>query len=98
MANKSRKLGKFNIEPGKVPRPFDKQLIETFAFNDNQIKVSYIEITDYDPTQLKKPIIKSRHKLTNLASSLFDHTSNELDMEANFNLESEKVLAIQKTK
>jgi len=27
-----------------------------WEFNDNQINVSYIEITDYDPSQLKKPI------------------------------------------
>ena len=38
----------------------------------------------------KKPIIKSKHKLTNSSCSLFDHTSNELDMKANFDLKSDK--------
>ena len=84
-----RVMGKFNIEPGKVPRPFDKQKINAFAFKES-IKVTIKEIVDYDPTIVKRPITRTKTKNINtMGPSLFDHNSNSLDMEANFDLDSE---------
>ena len=32
-----RVLGKFNVEPGKVPRPLDKNTLSEFAFKDREV-------------------------------------------------------------
>jgi hypothetical protein len=51
-----RVLGKFNVEPGKVPRPLDKNMLSAFAFKD-KVKLSYTEVSDYDPDKPRKPIV-----------------------------------------
>ena len=51
-----RVLGKFNVEPGKVPRPLDKNMLSGFAFKD-KVKLSYTEVSDYDPDKPRKPIV-----------------------------------------
>ena len=43
-----RTEGKFNIEPGKVSRTFDRYTLNQFAFKDKVI-VNIFEIEDYDP-------------------------------------------------
>ena len=48
-----RVLGKFNVEPGKLPRTLDRYKLERFAFSD-VIQVEIIDVDDYDPT-FKKP-------------------------------------------
>ena len=50
-----RILGKFNVEPGKLPRTLDRYKLERFAFND-AIQVEIVEVDDYDPT-FKKPLM-----------------------------------------
>jgi hypothetical protein len=50
-----RVLGKFNVEPGKLPRTLDRYKLERFAFND-VIPVEIVEVDDYDPT-FKKPLM-----------------------------------------
>lgn len=43
-----RTEGKFNIEPGKSSRTFDRYTLNQFAFKDKVI-VNIFEIEDYDP-------------------------------------------------
>ena len=53
-----RVLGKFNVEPGKMPRTFDRYVLDRFAFSDKPIQVDYTEVTDYDPNkQVRKPLM-----------------------------------------
>lgn len=51
-----RVLGKFNVEPGKVPRPLDKNMLSEFAFKD-KVKLSYTEVSDYDPDKPRTPLV-----------------------------------------
>ena len=51
-----RVLGKFNVEPGKVPRPLDKNMLSAFAFKD-KVKLSYTEVSDYDPDKPRAPLV-----------------------------------------
>lgn len=51
-----RVLGKFNVEPGKVPRPLDKNMLSAFAFKD-KVKLSYTEVNDYDPDKPRTPLV-----------------------------------------
>ena len=95
-----RVLGKFNVEPGKLPRTLDRYVIERFAFKD-EIEVEITEINDYDPL-VKKPLMSGgmgRGRGINTSyvppstrnESTFDHTSNQvtMDVEPNFNLDSQ---------
>ena len=43
-----RTEGKFNIEPGKASRTFDRYTLNQFAFKD-KVNVNIFEINDYDP-------------------------------------------------
>ena len=53
-----RILGKFNVEPGKMPRTFDRYILDRFAFSDKQIQADYTEVVDYDPDkQVRKPLM-----------------------------------------
>ena len=100
-----RILGKFNVEPGLVPRTLDRYKLERFAFND-VIQVEIIEVDDYDPTKLNRVALMSggrgrgmgRGTTTNTYvppstrnESTFDHSSNQITMttEPTFTLESE---------
>ena len=48
-----RILGKFNVEPGTVPRTLDRYTLERFAFKD-VLNVEFTEVTDYDPKKLNR--------------------------------------------
>ena len=48
--------GKFNIEPGKLSRTFDRYTLNQFAFKD-KLPVKLIEVTDYDPHKPKQKFI-----------------------------------------
>ncbi len=48
--------GKFNIEPGKLSRTFDRYTLNQFAFKD-KVTVTLNEISDYDPHKPKKPFM-----------------------------------------
>jgi len=50
-----RVLGKFNVEPGKLPRTLDRYVVERFAFK-GEIQVEITEIDNYDPS-IKKPLM-----------------------------------------
>ena len=99
-----RVLGKFNVEPGKVPRPLDKNMLSGFAFKD-KVKLSYTEVSDYDPDKPRKPIVfgsrgrgrgrglgLSQPPVNSLerAISSFNHneTVQEMTVEHTFNLSS----------
>ena len=53
-----RILGKFNVEPGLVPRTLDRYKLERFAFHD-VIQVEIIEVDDYDPSKLNRVALMS---------------------------------------
>ena len=46
-------MGKFNVEPGKLARPFDRHTLDKFAFKD-KIRVEYSVVEGYEP---KKKVV-----------------------------------------
>ena len=45
-----RVLGKFNVEPGLLPRTFDNYALERFAFKEDvNVNISLTEVSDYEP-------------------------------------------------
>ena len=45
-----RVLGKFNVEPGLLPRTFDNYALERFAFKEDvDVNISLTEVSDYEP-------------------------------------------------
>jgi len=50
-----RSLGKFNVEPGIIPRTLDRYQFNRFELDGKKINATYHVIQDY-----KKPIIKKR--------------------------------------
>tara|TARA_Y100000992_G_C21252593_1_gene486686 strand:- start:920 stop:1339 length:420 start_codon:yes stop_codon:yes gene_type:complete len=89
MDKPSRILGKFNVEPGKVARPFDRHTLDKFAFKD-KIQLEYSLVDNYDPS-IKIPMIvrkkTSTYSLDRPLSS-FDHTLQEQTIETTYDLQS----------
>jgi len=95
-----RILGKFNVEPGKLPRTLDRYTLGRFALQD-RMTIEYTEVIDYDPTKLNRVKLMSGSGRASGAgayvspgirkTSLFDHTSDEVSMniEPTYELESE---------
>jgi hypothetical protein len=99
-----RILGKFNVEPGKLPRTLDRYTLNRFALQD-RMTLEYIEVDDYDPTKLNRVTLMSGSGRASAAvgkgigayvspgirkTSLFDHTSDEVSMDTpSFALDSE---------
>ena len=53
-----RSIGKFNVDIGRMPKTFDRYILDRFAFSDKPIPVEYTEVTDYDPSkQVRKPLM-----------------------------------------
>jgi hypothetical protein len=52
-----RYMGKFNLEKGKMPRTFDKYLLNRWELVNKEIPCTFIQIYDYNPN-IKKPIKK----------------------------------------
>ena len=51
-----RVLGKFNVEPGILPRTFDRYELDKFGIKD-EIALTFHEVLDYTPfTKVKKEI------------------------------------------
>ena len=51
-----RVLGKFNVEPGVLPRTFDRYELDKFGIKD-EIALTFHEVLDYTPfTKIKKEI------------------------------------------
>lgn len=101
MEKPMRVLGKFNVEPGKVPRPLDSKCLNEFAFRD-KVTLTVTEITDYDPNKPRVPFVSGgRGRGRGLGrgrflqggtreTSLFDHSSTQASMtvEPTFDLSS----------
>ncbi len=101
MEKPMRVLGKFNVEPGKVPRPLDSKCLDEFAFKD-KVTLTFTEITDYDPNKSRTPFVSGgrgrgrglgRGRLlqgSTRETSLFDHSSTQESMtvEPTFDLSS----------
>lgn len=52
-----RVFGKFNLEPGLLPRSFDNYSLDKWGIDEKNINIEYKEIFNYTPT-IKKPFIK----------------------------------------
>jgi hypothetical protein len=74
-----RVLGKFNVEPGVLPRTFDRYELNKFGINKSDIKISYNEIEDYTP-------FRSNKKEINL--SKYNVLKKEDENESSYNIES----------
>ena len=98
-----RILGKFNVEPGKLPRTLDRYTLNRFALQD-RMTIEYTKVDDYDPKKLNRVKLMSGSGGAGLTgsrgayvspgirkTSLFDHTSDEVSMniEPTYELESE---------
>ena len=92
-----RILGKFNVEPGKLPRTLDRYTLNRFALQD-RMTLEYTKVDDYDPTKLNRVTLMSGSRGAGAyvspgirKTSLFDHTSDEVTMniEPTYELESE---------
>ncbi len=56
-----RVLGKFNVEPGVLPRTFDRYELDKFGIKD-EIALTFHEVLDYTPfTTVKKEINLKRY-------------------------------------
>ena len=53
-----RILGKFNVEPGKLPRTLDRYTLNRFALQD-RMTIEYTKVDDYDPTKLNRVTLMS---------------------------------------
>jgi len=99
-----RVLGKFNVEPGKLPRTLDNYKLDRFAFKGS-VKLEIEEITDYDPNKPRVPIVRKMSGMDRgrgrglylppvnssyRSISTFDHTVLQQDMtvDPTFSLES----------
>ena len=96
-----RILGKFNVEPGKLPRTLDRYTLNRFALQD-RMTIEYTKVDDYDPKKLNRVTLMSGSGKASLRgagvyvspgirkTSLFDHTSDEVSMDTpSFALDSE---------
>ena len=93
----SRILGKFNIEPGKLARPFDRHTLDKFAFKD-KVRVEYTLVDDYVAEKNKPILYKARERglshlnmdVANRPLSIFNHvaTTQTLTLEPEYNLDS----------
>ena len=52
-----RVLGKFNVEPGIIPRTMDRYSLERFAFGDIEIQSTFHIVQNF-----KQPIVKKQGK------------------------------------
>lgn len=50
-----RVLGKFNVEPGIIPRTMDRYSLERFAFGDTEIQSTFHIVQNF-----KQPIVKKQ--------------------------------------
>ena len=96
-----RILGRFNVEPGKLPRTLDRYTLDRFALKD-KMTIEYTQVNDYDPTKLNRVKLMSGGTARASAGmgayvspgirkeSLFDHNTDSLSMnEPSFTLDSE---------
>ena len=49
-----RKFGKFNLEPGILPKSFDNSKIEDFAFSNEILSIKILNNSNYTYTKKKK--------------------------------------------
>jgi len=101
-----RVMGKFNVEPGLLPRTFDNYALDRFAFKEGvDVNISLTEVSDYEPRKRTPFISGGRGRGTSKAVgrgkatpqpyrlSTFDHTQNQVDMtikEPTFLLDSQE--------
>jgi hypothetical protein len=75
-----RVIGKFNVEPGILPRTFDRYELNKFGINKNKIDLTFHVVDNYTP-------IKNTKKELNL--SKYKTQDKEETTKNNFNIESE---------
>ena len=58
-----RVLGKFNVEPGTLPRTFDRYELSKFGINRDEIALTFYEVENYTPFKnTKREINLSKYK------------------------------------
>ena len=80
----SRILGKFNVEPGLVPRTLDRYSLDRFAFKDT-LEVEVTEVEDYKQRTFISGAGRGRGGgvYTPPVKSSFDHQETEVTMKVN---------------
>ena len=73
-----RTLGKFNLEPGILPRTLDRYKLDSFGIKDKNISLTFDIIEDYVPQLIKKKNIdlKKYRNIENQGSE-YDLTSEQ---------------------
>lgn len=75
-----RVLGKFNVEPGILPRTFDRYELNKFGINKDEIELTFHVVDNYTPFKnTKKELNLSKYK-----TQVKEETTKN-----NFNIESE---------
>jgi len=74
-----RVLGKFNMEPGILPRSMDMYPFNRYGIDDKTITAEYIEVKDYKPFMLTKPNVKTikRNNSIKTDNKIFNLNSEE---------------------
>lgn len=58
-----RVLGKFNVEPGTLPRTFDRYELNKFGINKSEIDLTFCEVNHYTPFKnTKKELNLSKYR------------------------------------
>lgn len=58
-----RKFGKFNLEPGILPRTFDNSKLNEFALKENSLSVGFVKDKNYHyhPQKIKKKTNRKKY-------------------------------------
>jgi hypothetical protein len=84
-----RIMGKFNMEPGLLPRTFDHYTIKRMAYKNNVINIEITIVDDYNPDEKRKTIKKRSTNKYRPPPSLISIESGSTYIQPNFDLNSE---------
>ena len=84
-----RIMGKFNMEPGLLPRTFDHYTIKRMAYKNNVINIEITTVDDYNPDEKRKTIKKRSTNKYRPPPSLISIESGSTYIQPNFDLNSE---------
>ena len=79
-----RTLGKFNLEPGILPRPLDIHSFEHFGLDGRNINATFTEVDNYTPLQNKRGIVKLRNRSSDNIKYAFNEDTYDLQSNSDF--------------
>jgi len=85
-----RSLGKFNLDKGMMPRTFDNYTLNRWELCNRELKCTFEEVRDHDPS-IRKPFIKKANKGRYVPPSRAQEIQSGdeyVKEEANYSLES----------